>query len=50
MGIHGMKRLQAQKHQSMHRNLNIAIKIRPNLTNGSDSGWLHLTLKRILSI
>lgn len=22
MGIHGMKRLQAQKHQSMHRNLN----------------------------
>lgn len=22
MGSHGMKRLQAQKHQSMHRNLN----------------------------
>lgn len=22
MGIHGMKRLQAQEHQSMHRNLN----------------------------
>lgn len=22
MGIHGMKRLQAQKHQSMRRNLN----------------------------